>query len=199
MTTTTAIDQYKLKTIFNADETVSHDDGILDRTTWKRDKELGVGSFGEVWREEDTRGQFRAVKAISKFALKSNRIDYERELRVLVEVKDVQSLPRMLLTLHQLTVKKPQYPEFFVVFHGWYEDKHSVYLAMEYVEQGDLRGHMNASGVIDELHAIPIALQILQGLVVLHEKKICHRDLKPQVCLRYQIICLGRFTSEHTN
>lgn len=56
---------------------------------------------------------------------------------------------------------------------------------MEYVPYGDLGEHMKANGVIDEPLANVIARQILQGLVVLHGKGICHRNLKPQVCLRY--------------
>lgn len=107
MTTTTRINQCKLETIFNDDDTVSHinekswlvsnpgpDFASVNipaniHTTWKRDKELGIGSFGEVWREKEIGGEFRAVKTITKFILKSSKIDYEREVQALVEVKDV--------------------------------------------------------------------------------------------------------------
>lgn len=74
-------------------------------------------------------------------------------------------------------------------FRGWYEDKHAVYLAMEYVKYGDLGGYMDTHGVIPELHAVHITGQILLGLMILHDSGICHRDLKPQVCHRYQIHC----------
>lgn len=56
---------------------------------------------------------------------------------------------------------------------------------MEYIPHGDLGGYMKANGVIYEPQTITIARQILQGLVILHEKRICHRDLKPQACLLY--------------
>lgn len=105
--TTAGINEYKLETIFNDDDSVSHvtrkkryapnagsDDGsIIVRTTWTRDRELGIGSFGEVWLEKESWGELRAVKTITKFVLKSNKIDYQRELQALVKVKDVQSLP----------------------------------------------------------------------------------------------------------
>lgn len=90
--TTTTIDQYKLETIFNSDDTVSHIDrtGPVTRTTWKRDKELGVGGFGEVWREKEIGGgELRAVKTIPKIVLKSNKVAYKRGLQVLVQVKNV--------------------------------------------------------------------------------------------------------------
>lgn len=60
---------------------------------WGKDKELGVGSFGEVWRERELGGELRAVKTITKFILKSCKIDYKRELQVLVKVKDVPYPP----------------------------------------------------------------------------------------------------------
>lgn len=99
------ISRFTLQTVFNGDDTVTHVNGMSGPvnfqrrdgvsinvcTTWKRDTELGTGSFGEVWREKSTGGQLRAVKTITKFTLKSNKMDYERELEVLVKVKDVQS------------------------------------------------------------------------------------------------------------
>lgn len=92
MNTNPGIAEFKLQTVFNSDDTVSHindKSGLVFRTTWTRDKELGVGRFGEVWREKDTEGQLRAVKTISRFTLKSNKINYERELQVLIEVREV--------------------------------------------------------------------------------------------------------------
>lgn len=52
---------------------------------------------------------------------------------------------------------------------------------MEYVQHGDLGSYMKERGAIAETHAIQITGLILQGLVILHENGICHRDLKPQV------------------
>lgn len=66
-------------------------------------------------------------------------------------------------------------------FLGWFEDPDSIYLAMEYIEHGDLSQHIKgcpaqAKGDVEE-----IATQILEGLAVLHGRGICHRDMKPQV------------------
>lgn len=52
---------------------------------------------------------------------------------------------------------------------------------MEYIEHGDLGKYIvehNPTALAPE-----ITSQILEGLIVLHERAICHRDLKPQVCL----------------
>lgn len=52
---------------------------------------------------------------------------------------------------------------------------------MEYIEHGDLGEYIRDHGATAEEEAKQIATQILKGLVVLHEREICHRDLKPQV------------------
>lgn len=99
MTTITTFDQFKLETIFNSDDTVSHvndKDGLVSRTTWKQDTELGSGNFGEVWREKEIGGEVRAVKIIMKRIL-------TRELEVLVRVNDVRFLPRACYTLPEVT------------------------------------------------------------------------------------------------
>lgn len=52
---------------------------------------------------------------------------------------------------------------------------------MEYIPHGDLGQYIKAYGELAKTYSKVIASQILEGLVVLHERSICHRDLKPQV------------------
>jgi serine/threonine protein kinase len=54
---------------------------------------------------------------------------------------------------------------------------------MEYVEHGDLRGYLEKFGEQSEESAKEIAMQVLEGLVILHGRSICYRDLKPEVNL----------------
>lgn len=85
------LDQYKLQATIHAD-TVDHKEE-QQTVTWIRETKLGAGSFGEVWREKELiSGKLRAVKVIPKVLLKSNRVDYKRELEMLVELKDVSLL-----------------------------------------------------------------------------------------------------------
>lgn len=58
-----------------------------------------------------------------------------------------------------------------------------MHIAMEYIDHGDLGQFITNSGQQAKAGAREIASQILEGLVVLHEREICHRDLKPQVRL----------------
>lgn len=86
---TEKIDLYKLDSVFHED-TVVHSTGLVAgtrvplKTTWKREKLLGSGAFGSVWREkEDESGKLRAVKVISKLNLNV------REVEALVALQDV--------------------------------------------------------------------------------------------------------------
>lgn len=56
-----------------------------------------------------------------------------------------------------------------------------MHIAMEYIEFGDLAQYIGEHGATEESEATEITSQILKGLVVLHDRDICHRDLKPQV------------------
>lgn len=69
---------------------------------------------------------------------------------------------------------------------GWFEDTDYIYIAMEYVEHGDLEMYLEGYAANVKTEAKEITRQILKGVAVLHDKQICHRDLKPKVWLRYQ-------------
>ncbi|ERF76790.1 hypothetical protein EPUS_08975 [Endocarpon pusillum Z07020] len=128
---------------------------------WYTVKRIGKGAYGTVYLErEETDGveSQRAVKRVPKLLASGAPVDYSREL-----------LAMALLTKHE---------EVFVLFHGWYESKNSIYLAMEYIPHGDLQQCVRSRLPEDEAKAI--TTQILEGLCVMHERSITHRDLKPQ-------------------
>ncbi|KAI1097222.1 kinase-like protein [Jackrogersella minutella] len=70
-------------------------------------------------------------------------------------------------------------PERFVEFLGWNEDKYSLFIAMEYVEHGDLEKNLNGDRW-DEEDIKATAQQLLDGLKIMHDNGIAHRDFKPQ-------------------
>lgn len=73
---------------------------------------------------------------------------------------------------------------YFVKFLGYFENTNTIYIAMEYIEYGNLADYINKPirGVTERImEAEVITSQILWGLVELHGRGICHRDLKPNV------------------
>ena len=66
-------------------------------------------------------------------------------------------------------------------FLGWYESDHYIHIAMEYIIHGDLRRYLEVER--SESEAKDITRQLLEGLLVIHEKGFAHRDLKPEVSL----------------
>ncbi|KAL0634825.1 hypothetical protein Q9L58_006258 [Maublancomyces gigas] len=155
------IDRYKLDAEFSTG-TITHTKRLQDGqridtpgTTWTREKKLGAGGFGTVWRERHApTGELRAVKVLSKLQLNV------REVEALVDLQD--------------------YPTYFITFLGWFDDMHTVYIAMEYMAHGDLTQYIIDHPIKARTEARDITWQILNGLVVLHKREICHRDLKPQ-------------------
>lgn len=88
------IDNYKLDATFG-NGTVVHTTRLAGTrcitaptTTWKRDKKLGTGGFGVVWLErEETSGELRAVKVLSKLQVNV------REVEAMVDLQDVSIRP----------------------------------------------------------------------------------------------------------
>lgn len=64
-----------------------------------------------------------------------------------------------------------------------------MHIAMEYIAHGDLSQYMIDYSVKAKSEAQAISMQILEGLAVLHQRGICHRDLKPQVHLSVSFLC----------
>nr|POF22312.1 vegetative incompatibility protein het-e-1 [Quercus suber] len=74
--------------------------------------------------------------------------------------------------------KASRYPESFVCFHGWFDDKTYIYLAMDFFPLGDLSLYIRQP--LPEEQVRDIARQLLRGLQIIHNMGFTHRDLKPQ-------------------
>ena len=64
-------------------------------------------------------------------------------------------------------------------FLGWFEEPETLYLAIEYLAEGDLTKHIGAPLLQETVRNI--SKQIFEGLKVMHQQGIAHRDLKPAV------------------
>jgi Tol biopolymer transport system component len=120
---------------------------------------LGAGGMGEVWRARDTRlGREVALKFLPAGFVD----DPERHARFEREAKVLASL------------NHPHIATLYGLEH--LDGQHA--LVMELVE-GEGLDERIARGPVPLDEALPIALQIAEGLEAAHEKGIVHRDLKP--------------------
>lgn len=70
-----------------------------------------------------------------------------------------------------------------------------MFLAMEYVQLGDLEKNVSGNpGRIPATEARDIAEQILSGLAIMHAESFAHRDLKPQVS--HSRVCSWKFYTD---
>lgn len=66
---------------------------------------------------------------------------------------------------------------------GWYliNDDMNICIAMEYMPHGDLHSYLETRHTpLSESDAQQIVRQVLKGLIIMHEEKFAHRDVKPQ-------------------
>lgn len=122
-------------------------------------EKIGAGGMGEVYRARDTKlGRDVAIKVLpEEFAQDKERLDrFEREARLLAQLNHAN-----IATLHGLEE------------HGGQQ-----FLVMELVEGETLAQRIEGAPLpVDE--AVPLFVQIAEGLDAAHEKGIIHRDLKP--------------------
>ncbi|MDX1382548.1 MAG: serine/threonine-protein kinase, partial [Thermoanaerobaculia bacterium] len=134
---------------------------------------LGAGGMGEVYRAKDrTLGREVAVKLLlDEVAADPERLArFEREARVLASLNHPN-----LATLHGFFTAAP------VADGGGPEPQESgevPFLVMELVE-GETLADRIARGPIPLAEAIPIFVQIADGLEAAHRAGVIHRDLKP--------------------
>ena len=82
-------------------------------------------------------------------------------------------------------------------FLGWFEEPETLYIAMEHLEEGDLTKHIDAT--LPQTTVRNISKQILEGLQVMHQHGIAHRDLKPAVWPWPQNTSLNYIASKNTD
>jgi predicted ATPase len=121
---------------------------------------LGAGGMGEVYRARDSRlGRTVAIKVLPERLSHhpDRRERFEHEARTISKITHPN-----VCTLHDI---------------GQHEGAH--FLVLEFVEGKTLR-ELLAAGPLPMRKAIPIAVQIAEGLAKAHEFGVVHRDLKPE-------------------
>lgn len=125
-------------------------------------KVLGSGSYGEVKLVKHKKtGELSALKIIKKDSLQEDKIPIDLILRE--------------ISIHT-TLSHPN----IIKLKESFSDSSSIYLVLEYAENGSLFEKIKENGRIDEIQAKAMHRQIIEAVKHLHLNCIVHRDIKPE-------------------
>jgi calcium-dependent protein kinase len=80
----------------------------------------------------------------------------------------------------EITIMKQLDHPHVAKLHETVEDSKHVHMVLEYCGGGDLFDRISEAGHLTEVQAAAIMKQLLRACQYLHEKHVCHRDLKPE-------------------
>jgi len=134
-------------------------------TNWDIRTVLGSGNFSEVrLGVQVASSQKYAVKVIDK--KRFHQFQNKRESQL-----SLQSEAEMIMRLNNPGIIK---------FHEWFETRDKLFIAMEFVEGGDLLQFILDHQAFSETTARRIFREIVEAVRYLHDKNVVHRDLKPE-------------------
>ena len=127
------------------------------------EKPLGHGGMGEVYLARHMKLDiYRAIKILlPKIAVKNPMFAtrFMREAKLAIQL---------------------QHPNIINVMDAEYDERLSIYyIVMEYVDGGTVRNLIRKNGPINEQEVLKIVLRVGEALAVGEERKIVHRDIKP--------------------
>ncbi|GAA6058273.1 hypothetical protein JCM3770_004335 [Rhodotorula araucariae] len=125
---------------------------------FKLAEKLGQGAFGSVYKALNwTTGETCAVKQIDLSHIPQS------------ELPDIMSEIDLLKNLHHPNI---------VQYRGYAQTSTSLYIILEYCENGSLSAIIKKFGRIPESLVGLYTLQVLHGLQYLHDQGVIHRDIK---------------------
>lgn len=126
---------------------------------------IGRGGIGKVWKVQPYKPRFiMAMKQMSKA-----KIIEKKMIDNVIQEKDILSI---------------LYHPFIVNMYLTFQDKHNLYMLMDYLPCSDLRNQINLIQIFTEEQIKFLSACIITGLEYIHSKGIVHRDIKPE-----NIIC----------
>eukprot|EP00927_Polykrikos_kofoidii_P040493 TRINITY_DN34606_c0_g1_i1.p1 TRINITY_DN34606_c0_g1~~TRINITY_DN34606_c0_g1_i1.p1 ORF type:complete len:482 (+),score=57.29 TRINITY_DN34606_c0_g1_i1:181-1626(+) len=136
----------------------------LSETDFERLHSIGRGTFGQVYlvreRSDDTKRLF-AMKVIEK-------------MRVAVSMDRVQ-----YIVTERKVLRKVDHP-FLARLRFAFQDPSRLFLVTDFCGGGELLSHLRRLVRFTEPQAMFFTAEVSLGLEYLHERGICHRDVKPE-------------------
>ena len=143
--------------ILNNDVIVT-DSGANPEEVYQKVKQIGEGSFGEVW--QVVHKQFRKSYAMKIMQMSQgiNIKEIKNEINILKQLDNIN-----VMKLYEV-IDTPKY----------------LYLVMEYINGVSLLETIkqDQNHYFEEKRAIKIFIQIVKGILYCQSKNICHRDIK---------------------
>jgi len=137
---------------------------MVDLSDYRRLEKVGEGTYGVVYKAEDTSCNNRLV------ALKKIRLEAEDEGVPSTAIREISLLKEM---------RDPNIVSLFNIVHS---DAQKLYLVFEFLDL-DLKKYMESIPRTESLGSDIIKkfmLQLIKGTRYCHAHRILHRDLKPQ-------------------
>ncbi len=126
-------------------------------------EEIGRGGMGVVYKAKDVR--IERTVAIKELLINPSLAKAAEEI--------IARFHREAQTAGSL-----QHPN-IVTIHDFGEDSGSHYIAMEFIEGKNLKEYMEEGHQFSDVQLVDILIQTCEGLQHAHDRKIVHRDIKP--------------------
>jgi len=177
--------EYVLHRCYDSKSNSAEARGLFEEI-WDFRERIGQGGYGDVHRQEcrnprPTAPTVRAIKIMRKVQAQDPQWSYRAELQAMIKFSQPEVRSQASTCVTRIADNKIQFDPYFVRTFGWFEDPGSIYIAMEYLPNGDLYHHAQNIPPFSELDASKIIRQLIQGVQFMHDNGFAHRDLKPQV------------------
>lgn len=123
-------------------------------------KKLGEGGMGSVYMARD--------------------LTLEREVALKVIAAELARRPGLMARFRVEAIAQAKLNHSHIVtIHSFDQEKDIYYIVMEHVDGKTLKAVIKEKGSLPAAQALPIFLQILDGIGYAHSKGVVHRDIKP--------------------
>ena len=136
-------------------------------------RQIGQGSYGDIWIARNTFGEFRAVKIIYRDRFEDDR-PYERELNGIQQVEPITRKHAGLVDILQIG----RTDDYFYYIMEIADDAGQPQINAENYRPKTLSTEISRRGRIPLEEVIRIGRKLSQALAFMHEKKLVHRDIK---------------------